>query len=209
MHDDFILYVDFDSTLYNTKQFAADHCALISKYANLSPAEVSSKLDQFFSHPGLGGYDYSAHIQFYGLNQHIMWQQLEKLVRNNNYLYPDSARFIQKARLIGYDPKILSFGEKRFQLVKIMPTLQILAGKGSRQIEVIVVDRKKYEHIRSLHKGQRGVLIDDVPNQDLPAGFTEIHINRSLDLKRPAKKDIGFTVSNLDQALKVIESITI
>jgi hypothetical protein len=205
---DFILYVDFDSTLYNTKAFAADHFALIAQYARVYPKEIADSIDQFFSHPGLGGYDYNSHIEFYGLDPKIMWQKLEELVQHNNYLYPDSARFIQNARQKGYDPKILSFGEQRFQLIKIRPTLEMLAGKYSKPIEVSVVDRKKHAHIRALHMDQHGALIDDVPDQELPDGFTEIHIDRSLEPNQPTKKDSGFTISDLDQALEIIESLT-
>lgn len=207
MESDFILYVDFDATLCDTPRFAADLLGMIATNAHVPAQEVTNTARQFVSDPVLGGYDYAAHTASYGLDTAIMWHELDTLVKEHDYLYPDSAAFIQSARRRGYNPHILSFGEERFQLAKIVPVLPILTGGKGRPLEVTVVDRKKHEHIRALHPGQSGVLIDDVPNQDLPAGFTEVHIDRNTNLPGPVKKDNGYMVSDLAQAQQVVDSL--
>jgi haloacid dehalogenase-like hydrolase len=204
MNDNFIFYVDFDSTLYNTGRFAAELFSVISKESGVSRENVASDSKQFFSHPGLGGYDYAAHVESLGLDPEVMWRKLSELVKANNYLYPDSVPFMQAARNKGYEPKILSFGEQRFQMIKIQSVLTMLADSNGINPEVSVVNRKKHEHIRALHPGQKGLLIDDVSDQELPPGFTEIHLNRNLELANPIQKAGGFTVCNLHQALQAI-----
>ncbi len=177
---------------------------MVAEEAGLPFEEVFPAMHSFMADPTLGGYDYEAHVKSYGLDPETMWRKLAEERSKASYLYPDSASFIQSARAHGYDPKILSFGEKRFQTLKITPSLPELVGGDSKPLEVTIVDRKKHQHIRELHPGQRGVLIDDVPNQELPEGFTEIHIDRTLQLPHPVKKDGGFTIANLAQALEVL-----
>ncbi|HYH74550.1 MAG TPA: HAD family hydrolase [Candidatus Saccharimonadales bacterium] len=202
---DFILYVDFDKTLYENRRFNPDLLGIVSDKTSVPLDEIESTVHRFSSHPGLGGYDFAAHMAHYGLDPEDMWQQLERIVQQKDYLYPDSIPFMQQVRQRGHQPKILTFGEKRFQMIKIVPVLPLLADEQGNHPEVTVVDKRKHEHIRKLHPGQRGALIDDVPNQDLPEGFTEIHIDRASNLAAPLRKDNGYTVRDLMQALAVLE----
>jgi hypothetical protein len=205
MHSNFIIYVDFDSTLYNTPEFADDLSLLIAKAAGLDAETVRKDSSAFHSHPVLGGYSFDDHIAAYGLEPIVMWSQLESLARESDYLYADSPGFIQSLRRKGFNPKILSFGENRFQITKINPQIPRLIGtEETLPLEAIVVDEKKREHIAKLHQGERGVLIDDIPNQQLPEGFIEIHLDRSSDLSEPLVEDKKYTVANLSQAEQVI-----
>lgn len=205
---EFVTYVDFDTTLYDTKLFAVALFRVIASTAHTSPDLVASNVKQFTFDPLLGGYDYAAHIASFGLDPEHMWQQLDLLLKRHNYLYDDSVTFVQAARQRGYDPHILTFGEERFQLAKITPLLHTLSGDGQELVPVTVVDRRKRLHIQDTNAGQSGVLIDDVPNQALPLGFTEIHIDRTRLLAQPASKPGGYTVSNLAQALQCMEELT-
>jgi hypothetical protein len=210
MHDmsaPFILYVDFDNTLFDTKRFAADLYTLIARHANTTAAGVAESAKQHISHPGLGGYQFARHIAGYNLDSGSMWQQLGELLATKDYLYPDSSDFIQQALRHGYDPHILSFGETRFQQAKIRPALTALNGEQPQNIPMTIIDYKKHIYINRTHPGGRGTLIDDVPDQQLPAGFTEIHIDRSLSLPKPLRATAGYTVSNLSQALQVIDQL--
>lgn len=203
--NDFNLYVDFDSTLFDTKQFSPDLFALISEWAQTSIEEVAASTDKYITNPGLGGYDYVSHVTSFGLDPVTMWQELDKLLANKNYLYADSSRFIQGTSQKGFQPKILSFGETRFQMAKIAPALPLLT--NNNRPEAIVIDYRKHEYIRKNHAGQKGALIDDVANQDLPKGFTEIHLDRKAALATPEKTSSGYRVSNLQQAHKVLLQI--
>lgn len=109
----------------------------------------------------------------------------------------------------GYNPHILSFGEKRFQLAKINPLIPILQGSGTLiPLEVTAVDRRKGEHIAELHEGQRSALVDDIPDQQLPKSFTEIRIDRTRNLLESIARSNVFIVSSLAQARCVIESLS-
>jgi FMN phosphatase YigB (HAD superfamily) len=157
MTADFILYVDFDSTLYDTGTFIEELWKLIASKASLPVDTVREDSKSHYFHPYLGGYEYEEHFSRYGLNAPEMWRALDTITDNADFLYPDSAKFIQKLRARGYDPKILTFGEKRFQLAKINPMIKYLVSeKYPDPLEVIVVDKKKNEHIAALHEGQTG-----------------------------------------------------
>ena len=205
MLENFILYVDFDSTLYDTRLFADDLCRDIASLADVTVEQVRTDSKRFFADATLGGYDYIGHIRSYGLDPEIMWDRLDTIVRSKDFLYADSPKFIQELRSKGYNPAILSFGESRFQTTKIVPTLTRLTGSAdSKPLGFTVVFHKKGEHIADLHRGQRGALVDDVPDQNLPKGFTEIHLDRKRNLAKPEKTPSGYVVSNLEQALRAI-----
>jgi len=207
MIKDFVFYVDFDRTLYDSHRFTTDLFSAAAKEVGITTEEVFSNLGQFFPHPTLGGYDFEAHMKAIGASPKTMWQHLEELVNTNDYLYPDSKPFIRAARQAGFDPQILSFGEERFQMIKIIPAMKMLVDEGEVLPKVTVVDRKKHEHIRELHPGQIGVLIDDVPDQELPEGFIEIHIDRSTSMPKPVPKLDGYRVSDLMQSLDIIKAL--
>jgi len=147
----------------------------------------------------------------YDLNSGVLWTRLDELVQGNDYLYADSARFMQELLGDDFDPTILSFGEAKFQQAKIIPCLEKLAGSSwaASRIGVEVVARRKAEHLAETYRGHRGVLLDDVPRQNLPAGFIEIQIDRKRDLPQLLGNKAlgGFVVSNLAQALQVIRSL--
>jgi hypothetical protein len=161
----------------------------------------------YFFHPTLGGYEYEKHIRKYNFDPEDMWAELDKVATQKDYLYAESADFMRSLQADGYTPKILTFGEKRFQLAKILPTLSRLKN-GTADIEVIVVDQKKNIRIAALHNGQRGVLIDDKPDQELPSGFTEIHLNKDLGVREPQFNGNVVSVSTLAQARQVIDSLS-
>ena len=206
MPSNLVIYVDFDSTLYHTALFSDQLRKRLSKKTGLPAEEIKADGRAFFFHPYLGGYEYEKHMAKYGLDPAEMWSLLEETCKTN-FLFTDSIDFIKALRADGFDPKILSFGEKRFQSIKIQAMLPLLSS-GGRDIEVVIVDKKKNQHIAALHNGQHGVLIDDVPDQDLPAGFTEIHLNRSQALQTPLIKDNVITISDLAQARKIINNIS-
>lgn len=208
MKSDFILYIDFDSTLYDTAAFAANLWALIAQKTGLSLDKVRADSGSYYFHPFLGGYEYEKHVLQYGLAPEEMWQTLHTITSDPDYLYPDSVGFMQGLLADGYEPKILTFGEKRFQEAKITPLLPVLTGATyTDKLEVLVVDTKKNEYISQLHQGQRGVLVDDKPDQQLPPGFTEIHIDRSGGITTPDISGPVIRVSDLRQARQAIDTL--
>lgn len=208
MKSDFILYIDFDSTLYDTAAFAVNLWVLLAQKTGLPFDQVRAASESYYFHPSLGGYEYEKHIMQYGLAPDEMWRALDTITSGPGYLYPDSVDFIQNLLIDGYVPKILTFGEKRFQKAKITPLLPLLTGTTyADKLEVIVVDKKKNEYIGRLHPGQRGVLVDDKPGQQLPPGFTEIHIDRSGGITKPDMSGQIIRVSDLQQARQAIDAL--
>ena len=207
MLNDLIIYVDFDSTLYDTPRFGRDLYQLIADRAHLPVATVIQDGKKFFADLRLGGYGYADHVRSYGLDAEAMWRSLDELVANDDYLYPDSPGFIQSLCDEGYKPHILSFGEQRFQTVKIVSALQHLLGATDHQLGFDVVMRKKREHIIEKHPGMHGVLVDDKPDQDLPEGFIEITLDRSAELEQPRRNGSIYVASNLIQAAEIIRSL--
>src|SRR4030088_170063 len=102
---DFKVLVDFDSTLFNTRRFGKDLLRDIADQAGVSYEQVSADSKKFYANPILGGYDFQGHVTSYALDVESMWQHLDEIIRTTNYLYPDSAEFMQALRSDGYNPK--------------------------------------------------------------------------------------------------------
>lgn len=198
------IFIDFDSTLFDTRAFVPVFFTAVGKCAGLTWEQIEDDVPKYRADARLGGYDYIAHMQSYGLEPDAMWQLLDDTMRTGHFLYEDAVPFVQNLYTDGFKPQILSFGETRFQEAKIVPTILSLAPQG---LEFDVVFRKKGEHIAEVHAGERGVLVDDVAGQDLPEGFTEIHLDRKRMLAAPERMMGGFVVSNLEQARQVILSL--
>jgi hypothetical protein len=205
----FHVYVDFDSTLYDTKRFMADLWRIITTEFVVSAKELS---DDYSTHHMLGGYDFAAHMAAHGLDPAQMWRILDTLT-HQDYLYEDSIAFIRTLRADGYDPRILSFGEQRFQEAKIRPTLTALTGSDPKaqsqhqRLDYEIVSHPKSEHLASIVPGEHGILVDDKPDQHLPLGFTEVHLDRARIIAKPFRETSGYTVSDLTQVYQVIQKL--
>jgi hypothetical protein len=208
----FHVYVDFDSTLYDTKRFGDDLWQAIATAYGVSVTELRADAKNYSAHPILGGYDFAAHMTAHGLDPAQMWNVLSTLT-HKDHLYEDSVEFIRVLRANGYDPRILSFGEQRFQETKIRPTLTALTGSNPKSqsqhqhLDYEIVSRPKSEHLTYNLPGERGVLVDDKPDQHLPLGFTEVHLDRGNIIARPLHKTGRYTVSDLMQAYQVIQEL--
>ncbi len=207
------LHIDYDLTLFDTDRFASDLWQEFARLTGLPLEQVISDGAQLHADPILGGYDFSGHAALYGLDPIAMWARLDEIIRSRDYLYEDSAEFMQALRADGYNPRILSFGESHFQRAKIVPYLGKLVGESCRmsdvdsELDYTVIFRKKGEYIAETYPGSLGALVDDVPDQNLPEGFTEIHLDKTLELSSPQEKVGGFVVASLAQARLVIKSI--
>ena len=203
------IFVDFDSTLFDNQRFAADFYEYISGLMSITPEAARSRAEDFYSKGAIRSFDFSGYIKALKLDEPAMWKYLNSLVSGNDYLYGDSAYFIQSLRSGGFDPKILSIGEDRFQKAKIMPNLTRLTGSevADRPLRVEVILALKGDYLADFYRGKRGALVDNTPGQQLPNGFMEIHIDRSQDLDSPKAIPGGSRVSSLSQAMDVIRSM--
>ncbi len=209
--------IDYDWTLADTTKSSRDLWAMISEITKVPVEQIATDGEGF--HPShLGGYDYAAHIRSYGLDEAAMWGELDELARSGAeqkppaYLYDDSAPFMQELINSGQDPTILTFGVEPFQLGKIKPNLAHLTGipdcdDGRLQIPVTAALEPKGVYIARAFPGRRGFLVDDKPNQQLPLGFAEIHLDRTRPEDHIEQTETGFVVGSLMQALNAIKSL--
>lgn len=204
---EFKVFVDFDATLFDTRRFARDLWQGIADESGTPYEHVQSDANQYKLDPVLGGYDLAAHLASYSVDSDKMWVRLAELLQHTDYLYEDSTSFMQALLAEGYQPGILSFGEKHFQEAKILPSLARLVGTHSvSKLPVVITTVRKGRYIAEMYPDFSGVLVDDVPDQNLPDGFTEIHLDRTAQHATPAKKLDGFVAADLMQALQVIRS---
>lgn len=201
MKNNFEVLTDWDLTLFNTAEFADDLWGLIADLSGVNKEIVAVDGANFHSDPILGGYAFEDHVRKYDLPLELAWSSLKKMHQDKDYLYDDSEEFIDNLVNRGYQPKILSFGEYHFQEAKIVPYLDRLHG-----IDFSVVMERKSQHISNNYRGSRGVLIDDVPDQKLPEGFTEIFFNpsgKASDIKSANQ----YVINSLHQAVNIIDDL--
>ena len=214
---DVIALIDYDWTLADTTRSSNDLWTMISNISGIAVERVAKDGEGF--HPShLGGYDYAAHVRSYGLDEAAMWGELDELARTGAeqnppaYIYDDSAPFMKELINSGQDPTILTFGVEPFQLGKIKPNLAHLTGiqdcdDGRLQIPVTAALEPKGLYIARAFPGRRGFLVDDKPNQQLPLGFAEIHLDRTRPEDHIEQTETGFVVGSLMQALNAIKSL--
>jgi hypothetical protein len=209
---EFVTLIDYDWTLANTTESSDDLWLMIAEQSEIALEQVAADGAGF--HPShLGGYDFTKHVDSYGLDEDELWEELDymaEVAADRNppaYLYSDSALFMRNLIRNGLSPSILTFGEDRFQRAKINPNLDYLSDGTTYQIPVDTVMEGKGEFIARTYPNKKGVLVDDKPGQKLPDGFTEIQLDRAADLQDPKKIESGFIVADLFQAQQIIEQI--
>lgn len=203
---DFQVYIDYDSTLFETRgRFAEDFRGEIVRAADVTLDELLEDEQHFTLDGTPRRYCFDEHMRSYGLEPEQVLRTVELLATDHDYLFPDSRAFFQGLYDDGFQPRILTFGERPFQTAKITPNLPRLTGDlDASVLDVIVVNYRKRKYIASQHPEGRGVLVDDVYGQDLPPGFTEITLDRSGDPSIIRRSEAGYIVANLLQARKVI-----
>lgn len=204
---DYVVLLDLDSTLFDTRRFGADLWSEIAHEAGVSAEKVAQDATTFRLNSWLGGYSFEQHIASYKLNPPFMWRRLAHLLRSTNYLYDDAPEFVQGLRADGFEPRILSYGETRIQGTKILSCLADLVGPNAVDLGFDITDRPKRMPISQRYPNRRGVLVDDVQGQQLPTGFVEINLDRSRELQEPEQIVGGFVVSNLTQARQLIVAL--
>lgn len=211
----FHVKVDYDWTLFDTTSFSTDLWRQLAQETGEDPKQVRRDSKLYYADTTLGGYDFESHIKSYELDSDRMWRTLGELVVAKDYLFPDSVPFMSALVTDGFAPSVLSFGDTRFQKAKIQPYLATLAGGIAHDETTVyspigceIVLQKKGQVIEAQHPNERGVLVDDIANQNLPPGFTEITIDRTRqDIVAPLELPNGYVVSGLEQALQLIRAL--
>jgi len=204
---DYVVLLDLDSTLFDTRRFGDDLWSEIAHEVGISAERVAQDATTFRLNSWLGGYDFEQHVASYQLDPAFMWRCLTHLLRSTNYLYNDAPEFVQGLRSDGFEPRILTYGEQRIQEAKLLSCLTDLVGPHAANLGFDITDRPKRVSISRHYPDRRGALVDDVQGQQLPAGFVEINLDRSRELQEPEQIIGGFVVSNLAQARQLIVAL--
>ena len=172
-----IYFVDFDFTLFDTRLFSDVLFSSLATASNLPFNEVATTSSNYYTHPTLGGYDIAKHAMSIGVSPEIVWPLLDDVLKND-FLYGDSNVFLEELVADGNLVTILSFGEQKFQLAKIGSVLERTSKSVQDATEVHIVQERKTNFIQRFYPRHFGMLIDDVPSQNLPEGILEVHIQR-------------------------------
>lgn len=170
--------LDLDRTLFNTDAFSGDLrrvCATIVgvNYDDFCKDTTGYK---YVSREGLSHYDLFAQLHMYGA---VYSPKLVAAIKNGilalqkSYIYKDVSAFITKLQQNDYEIFILSYGETRYQTLKVQisPELQ--------NLQVVVVQEPKSKYL-SAYKGRQGILFDDVEQESLPGGWHSELIDRQV-----------------------------
>jgi hypothetical protein len=190
---EYVLNVDYDHTLFNTSDFATDVLEMLARESGQAADAIAAAMPAF-----------AAHADACGIEPGKAWANLEEILKATNYLYKDSAPFMQEVIGLGFNPRALTFGIRNFQEPKIISQLKQLV--GDYRLAYDIIGEPKREFIAGMYAGRRGALVDDVSGQDLPSGFTEITIDRNCRLLGPKATSAGFVISGLAQALEVLRA---
>lgn len=201
--------VDYDRTLFRTDDFRRDLFAQVGERLGKGLGELERAAKGLRTHARLGGFDFRAWVR--GLDPSADVDEHEREMRallrdgGETYLYDDAVRFTHGLIARGLRPTILTYGDRRFQLDKVLPFVDALGCGNDCVVPVVVVEEPKGEYVARHFPGRRGFLVDDKVGQELPEGFTEVWLNRVNE--RRAEDSRVRTARDLDEALEVVASL--
>lgn len=204
-----LFLVDFDLTLFNTTRFSEALFSSFASVCSLQVGDVEKSANDHYIDPILGGYDIELHAMSLGICPEKAWLLLDEILKTN-FLYQDSALFLENLTANDDPVTILSFGERRFQTQKILQSLKHLSVNIRDSLDVQIVQERKTRYIQRSYPGKQGMLIDDIPNQGLPNGMLEVQIARGTTFSSPvwySDKEVRVSslemiIDNLDELLR-------
>lgn len=170
MKESLQLILDFDNTLFDTKQFFADASQVVCELADIPVEQWYQTYKSFYiTESGLSHYDFYAHLGILALSATTVENAIIEYITGKDYLYDDVRPFLNSLPP-HTEAIVLTYGEDRFQRFKYkisgleMPIFTVLEPKGP--------------WLARKFGPQKGVMIDDRPVADLPANFINIIIDR-------------------------------
>lgn len=164
------LVLDFDNTLFDTKQFFADASQVTSKLANMSLEQWYQVYKSFyFTKDGLSHYDFYAHLGTLDLSITAVENAIIGQAAGKDYLYKDVHPFLDGLPLRA-NTFVLTYGEDHFQRFKYK-----LSGLD---LPIFTVLEPKGLWLARRFGAKNGIMIDDQPVLDLPGNFKNIMIDR-------------------------------
>lgn len=192
-----ILFVDFDRTLFDTARFTTQLWEVVGRRYGIDVQAAKQEGKAYYNYVGrLYDYDFFTHMrQLTDESDSAILQAVCQDLAGQGFLYDDSDEAFAWDRE-GYDVRVLTFGNEPYQRLKLALAPRIL------ELPVVIIRESKADYLASAHAMQQGWLVDDKPDQRLPAGFKEINLNRTADL--PISQQSGYVIVN---SLKHVRNI--
>lgn len=189
-----ILFIDLDYTLLRTSDFSHALARLMADKSICTTKEFISTLEKgtyYKTEGNLGHYDFFSHAETLGIDKDTAIRLINEALKGDDFLFEDAKQLLDQLPSMDVEPRILTYGETEFQLLKkdIVESLT--------DIPVDAVMEPKGQWIARNYPSEKGFLVDDKPHQKLPKGFMEITIDRAA----------GDSISRID-GIYIINSLT-
>lgn len=200
-----LLLLDFDSTLFKTTDFWDDFAVVFARVSGEPESKyVNHYFDMTSGEGRLRGINYDKLLSDAHIAEKSVRRAAKKQMVHKSYIFDDAQALIDKLPLVRqtYDVAILTFGQPPFQNLKIEHTPEITG------IPVYITQELKTEYIQQ-HFFDRsyGVLVDDKFGQQLPAGWLELHIDRTAKQYQSPRRlgDNIVRITSLDDVIDCID----
>lgn len=198
-----LLLIDLDRTVFDSDAFFEFVIATFTGEFSVPQQEIDKHLHLLAVGTAnqLRYTDFAQLLKNLKIDSEVFYAHIAQSVTPNQFILADAVPFLEWAHNQNeFELGILSFGQPEFQTIKI--EISPLVSSLSRMI----IMTRKNDYIFETFAERQGILLDDKPDQNLPAGWTEIHIDRKADShKKPLKINEGiWQITNLDDAPQVI-----
>ncbi len=172
-----LLLLDLDNTMFRTADFWSDFAVALARAINKPDITFLEDYDAFTIGEGkLRFTDYDRILSNVNITDDQVREYLLPLVVGKSFLFDDAIALLSELPLIvqNYEVRIVTFGQQSFQQLKLDFAPEL------KDIEADIIQDVKARYISTVFANRTGVLVDDKPKQELPPGWTELHIDRTL-----------------------------
>jgi hypothetical protein len=199
-----LLLLDLDRTLFKTDDFLE---ILFKQISLINGKQISEIADVFYSYRNNPDArtrvaDYDNSLETLRVPKTQLEKELLHSITPDLLLYDDVKDFVgslKKQKL--YDYKVLTLGEPWSQQLKV----KLCPFIGDLILEVVNI--RKNQYIAKKYAARCGILVDDVHNQELPANWLEVHVDRKHSSIKPIKLiDNCWRITNLNDMKGIMRS---
>jgi hypothetical protein len=194
-----LLLIDLDRTIFDTNSFFEFVIEAFTSEFAVSKQEVDKHLHLL----AVGATNHLRHTDFAQLltelhiNSERFYAYIAQATSPNQFILADAVPFLEWAhRQDEFELGILSFGQPEIQ------TLKIEISPLVSSLHRMIIMTRKNDYIVDAFADRQGILVDDKPDQNLPVGWVEIHIDRKANTyKTPVQiSERIWQITKLDDA---------
>lgn len=200
-----LLLIDFDTTLFKTMDFWHDFAREFAKSCGRPEEYYLNNYNDFTAGSGRSRLiDFDAMIASINVSESKLMADLRLRLQHKDYLYDDARDLLNHLDDLrnSHDIAILTFGQQTYQQLKIDHVPEI------SNLQVYITQQLKNEYIKSQFSDRPGgLLVDDKPDQQLPSGWIEVHLERFAQSQLSPKKisEGVFEIYSLMDVPKIVE----